>query len=342
MKIDGGDPTRTNEPIDTDGPTAKDADGPAVEDTDRLAVKVETENWEKHARITAERLRELVCRIGEHGDRFLVVQRIPDVPDVFVQVWHQRADDGTDGEYQLEHREGRDRFFGTVLTDPERVAQAMTGWARRTAGWDTGIEWTPLEHDAPEEVPELDDDVREQVEERVRELLRCGYGDRAQLTEAAEEYLVEGDHRPVSRAQARQLVDRLWVERLAEQDTWDGVTDPERLTRAFEALQGTHGITARENFTCCRSCGTSEIGAEGATDARGFVFFHSQCTEGAAAGHGLMLLYGGFDGSPETTTAVGREVVAALAAQGLSAQWDGDPGTAITVTPLDWQKRLVG
>ncbi|MDT0570140.1 hypothetical protein RM704_22150 [Streptomyces sp. DSM 3412] len=319
-----------------------EADGPAVEGTDRLAVKVETENWEKHARVTAEGLRELVRRIGDHGDRFLVVQRIPDVPDVFVQVWHQRADDGTDGEYQLEHREGRDRFFGTVLTDPECVARAMTGWARRAAGWDTGIEWTPVEHDAPEEVPELDDDVREQVEERVRELLRCGYGDRAQLTEAAEEYLVEGDHRPVSRAQARQLVDRLWVERLAEQDTWDGVTDPERLTRAFEALQGAHGITARENFTCCRSCGTSEIGAEGPSDARGFVFFHSQCTEGAAAGHGLMLLYGGFDGSAETTAAVGRDVVAALAAQGLSAQWDGDPGTAITVTPLDWHKRLVG
>ncbi|MEV6384721.1 hypothetical protein AB0M31_35555 [Streptomyces sp. NPDC051773] len=309
---------------------------------DQLAVKVGTENGEQHARITAERLRELVRRIGDHGDRFLVVQRIPDVPDVFVQVWHQRADDGTDGEYQLEHRESRDRFFGAVLTDPERVADAMTGWARRTEGWDAGIEWTPVEHDAPEEVPELDADVREQIEERVRELLRCGYDDRAQLTETAEEYLVEGDRRPVSPAQARQLVDRLWVERLAEQDTWDGVTDPERLTRAFEALQGDHSITARENFTCCRTCGTSEIGAEGPPDARGFVFFHSQCTEGAAAGHGLMLLYGGFDGSAETTAAVGRDVVAALDAQGLSTVWDGDPGTAITVTPLDWRKRLVG
>ncbi|MFF9779494.1 DUF6891 domain-containing protein [Streptomyces sp. NPDC013978] len=326
MKIDGGDP---NDMADRTDPAG-------------LAVKVETEHGEKHARITAGRLRELVRRIGDHGDRFLVVQRIPDVPDVFVQVWHQRADDGTDGEYQLEHREGRDRFFGAVLTDPERVAEAMTGWARRAEGWDTGIEWTPVEHDAPEEVPELDDDVREQTEERVRELLRCGYDDRARLSEAAEEYLVEGDHRPVSPAQARQLVDRLWVDRLAEQDTWDGVTDPERLTRAFEVLQRAHGITARENFTCCRTCGTSEIGAEGPPDARGFVFFHSQCTEGAAAGHGLMLLYGGFDGSAGTTTAVGREVVAALAAEGLSTEWDGDPGTAITVTPLDWRKRLVG
>ncbi|MDX3689248.1 hypothetical protein PV726_02635 [Streptomyces europaeiscabiei] len=316
--------------------------GDALSDTDELAIKVATENREKHARIPVERLRELVCRIGDKGDRFLIVQRIPDVPDVFVQVWHERTDDGTGGEYQLEHREGRDRFFGAVLTDPERVAEAMTGWARRTPGWETGIDWTPLDHDAPEEVPELPDDVREQVEERVRELLRCGYDDRARLSEAAEEHLVDGDTRPVSRAQARQLVDRLWVERLAEQETWDGVTDPERITRAFESLGAAHGITARENFSCCRNCGTTEIGAEGAPDARGFVFFHSQCTEGAAAGYGLTLLYGGFDDDAETTTAVGQQVVAALAAEGLSTEWDGDPTKAITVTPLNWRKRLVG
>ncbi|GAA3642822.1 hypothetical protein GCM10022267_31820 [Lentzea roselyniae] len=44
-----------------------------------------------------------------------------------------------------------------------------------------------------------------------------------------------------------------------------GETDPERLTRAFAALREA-GITARENFTCCRSCGESEIGGEGGSD----------------------------------------------------------------------------
>lgn len=111
--------------------------------------------------------------------------------------------------------------------------------------------------------------------------------------------------------------------------------------QAYEALES-RGITARENFTCCHSCGTSEIGAERGAESRRFVFFHSQCTEGAAAGHGLMLLYGGFDRSAGTTTAVGHEVVAALTAAGLSTEWDGDPASAITVTPLTWRKHLVG
>lgn len=97
-----------------------------------------------------------------------------------------------------------------------------------------------------------------------------------------------------------------------------------------------------ENFTCCRSCGQSEIGGEGETDAHGFVYFHSQCTDSAAAGHGLMLLYGGVDGSSETTAAIGHEVVAALEAAGLVADWDRDPDRAITVTPLEWRRRLVG
>lgn len=314
-------------------------DGPAGAGVEQLAVKVETENWQTHTRPSAGRLRELVCRIGGAGDRWLVVQRIPDLPDVFVQVWHEDGDDGP-GEYRLEHREGPDRFFGTVVTDPERVAAAMTGWARRADGWADGFAWAAVDHGAPQDVPELPDEVQTRVEERVRTLLACGYGTRAQLAEAAEEYLVDGAERPVSRPQAQRLVDRLWVERVAEQETWEGITGPERVGRAFEALEA-RGITARENFTCCRSCGTSEIGAE-REDARGFVFFHSQGTEGAAAGHGLVLLYGGFDGSADTTAAVGREVVAALGEAGLSTEWDGDPARSITVAPLVWRRRLVG
>ncbi|MDL5201167.1 hypothetical protein [Streptomyces sp. ALI-76-A] len=301
----------------------------------RLAVKVQTENWQTHARISAARLRELVGRIGGAGDRFLTVQRIPDIPDVFAQVWHEEG-----GDYRLEHRLGEDGFHGVNLTDPGRVAGLLTGWALQEAGWDAGVGWEPVDLGPREEVPELPDAVREKVEARVRTRLRGGYDSRRELAGLAEEYLAEGDRRPVSGAQARRLVDRLWRERLAEQETWRGVTDPERLTRAFEALDAA-GITAREHFACCRRCGMAEIGAEG-EGARGFVFFHQQSTESVAEGQGLALHYGGFDGTDGTTTSVGHEVVAALRAAGLSAQWDGRPDTALSVTDLTWHKRLVG
>ncbi|QMU74662.1 hypothetical protein GXW83_01560 [Streptacidiphilus sp. PB12-B1b] len=120
---------------------------------------------------------------------------------------------------------------------------------------------------------ELDDEEREQVESRVREVILGGYTTRAELAELAEEYLVTKDRRPVSPAQAEQLVRRLWLERVEEQADWNGETDPERLTRAFAALEA-EGVTARENFTCCRSCGQAKIGAEAEPGARGFVYFH--------------------------------------------------------------------
>ncbi|MHC5906373.1 DUF6891 domain-containing protein [Streptomyces sp. S6] len=304
-----------------------------------LEIVVGTENWERHVRVSAEQLAGLVRRIGGDGDRFLVVQRIPDLPDVFAQVWHRAG-----GDYTVEHRDGAaDRHFQVMTDGPEAVITAITGWARQEAGWDSGLAWSPLDMGPVQEVPPLDlaEDEREELENRVREVLVGGYASRAELAEVAEEYLVTKDRRPVSREQAQALADRLWLERVAEQAEWHGETDPERLTRAFAALREA-GITARENFACCRNCGQSEIGAEGEPDARGYVYFHTQCTDSAAAGHGLMLLYGGFDNSSETTSAIGHEVVAALEAAGLPTEWDRDPGRAITVTPLTWHRRLVG
>ncbi|MYR57408.1 hypothetical protein GTY54_14615, partial [Streptomyces sp. SID625] len=63
-----------------------------------LEIVVKTEKQERHLRVSAGELAALVRRIGGDGDRFLVVQRIPDLPDVFVQVWHEAG-----GDYTLEH-----------------------------------------------------------------------------------------------------------------------------------------------------------------------------------------------------------------------------------------------
>ncbi|NEC66620.1 hypothetical protein [Streptomyces sp. SID9727] len=303
-----------------------------------LSVKVETENQQTHTRVSAEKLGGLVDRIGGRGDNFLVVQRIPDIPGTFIQVWHE-----TGGDYEVEHRTGTaTSHVRTVVGDPERVVALMTRWAREEPGWDAGTAWESAGIPEPEPVPELAEEVRKRLEPRVRELLRGGYGTVRTLTETAEGYLVKDGVRPVSRAQAGKLVERLWLERVEEQRGWaDEVTDPDRLERAFARLDR-GGITAREDFTCCRSCGMSEIGAAGREDARGFVFFHGQGTESAAAGHGLALYYGGFDDSAETTAAVGREVVAALGEAGLTVMWDGSPDKAIELTDLDWRKRLVG
>ncbi|WP_405799839.1 DUF6891 domain-containing protein [Streptomyces sp. NBC_01506] len=306
-----------------------------------LDIRVKTENWQEYERISADRLGELVARMGSDDEQFVTADRIPDLPCVFIQVARN-----TDRSYTLEHRNGSDvDMFGTELPDAESVARLMVAWARQERGWDAGVVWRQVGLAGGGPVPELelDDTTRQEIEGYVRGLITCGYDGRQRLAEDAEEWLVNGDERPVSAAQAQRIVDRLWLERVEEQAGWEGETDPERIAAVFAGLD-TRGIVARENFTCCRSCGLAEIGAEseaGDTEAvRGFVFFHAQGTERVAAGGGLSLYYGGFDGSEETTTAVGREVAAALTDAGLAVKWDGEPGTAIEVTDLDWRKRL--
>ncbi|MGI5425355.1 DUF6891 domain-containing protein [Streptomyces sp. CA-179760] len=305
-----------------------------------LAVKVKTESGRAYARIAARELRELVERIGGDDGHFLIVQRIPDRPMVFIQT----ARDG-DGAYDLQHRTGPvPHMWVTRVTDPGLVAEVMVRWARQEDGWDTGVTWEREEFGLPAPPPPLAPEVSARTEECVHEMLRDGYLDIETMVRETV-YLMRGeeDSSPVSPAQAREIVERLWLERVDEQQSWSEPTDPDRLKRAFAALDRA-GIVAREDFTCCRGCGMAEIGAEadGEPGARGFVFFHHQCTRGAARGHGLSLYYGGFDGSEETTKAVGHEVVAALAVAGLSTEWDGDPGKAIDVRPLEWRKRLVG
>ncbi|MFJ2743871.1 DUF6891 domain-containing protein [Streptomyces sp. NPDC087440] len=304
--------------------------------------------------VTADALTALVHRIGGDGDRFLVIRRIPADPDRYVQVRHAHG-----GAYEVEHRDGGPpRHFAATLSGPEAVAAVLTGWARGAADdWDAGVDWEAQhrgkgqhrgerqgrgegqDHTPPpaEPIPDLPPELAEAVERYVAELVDCGYLGRVEVARAVQDtYSGEASY-----PQTWRVVDRLWSARLAEQRQWRGRTDPERITEAFGVLEG-RGITAREHFACCRACGLAEIGAQAAKDARGFVFFPTQGTAVAASGGGLSLHHGGFVTSPQVTAAVGREVVAALAAAGLVAQWDGSPDTSILLPELHWRRRLVG
>ncbi|WP_327175353.1 hypothetical protein OG599_08560 [Streptomyces sp. NBC_01335] len=301
-----------------------------------LEIKVKTEGAQSYTRPTADELTDLVLGIGGPKNRFLVVQRVPDRPGQFVQVWQEG-----DGPYELEYRAGGPAdHYRAGMSAAERVAEVMAGWARQEDDWDAGIGWELLGLPEAEPVPAPEPEVLARLEKAVRGELRGGFGTVETLTGWAADCLTKDGVSPVTQEQAREVVERLWLERVVEQEGWTGESDADRLERAFAAL-GAAGLTARQNFTCCRSCGMGEVWAEDES-ARGFVFFHSQGTASAAAGHGLALYYGGFDDSEETTTAVGGEVVAALRDAGLTVEWDGNPSKAVELPLPDWRKRLVG
>jgi hypothetical protein len=177
--------------------------------------------------------------------------------------------------------------------------------------------------------------------------LRASYDPPEDVAARALEYFSGDDELDVS-AVSTEALDAVVAEELrvleAEQAAWPAVTDNDRLARAFARLEA-RGVVARENFTCCQSCGHAEIGDEiDATEARGlrvhgYTFFHQQDTESAVEGGGVMLAYGALTaGTPDPAVAVGHEIMAMLREAGLSPEWDGAVTTRIFV-PLAWRRR---
>ncbi|MGO4205003.1 hypothetical protein AB4Z09_25350 [Rhodococcus sp. TAF43] len=170
------------------------------------------------------------------------------------------------------------------------------------------------------------------------------------------------------------LVRQVWNERLQEQQRWSAPGDYVRVAAAFADLEQ-RSILARMNFTCCVRCGTVEIDDE-RTPADppmdgwypwqqwAYTFFHMQDAEllGDEPAD-LLLSYSAFRPAPDTDPVliaaarggdetarqeivthtdgvVGRTVVDALEAQGLTVDWNGDTSHRIRVADVVWRKPL--
>ncbi|MEV6282435.1 hypothetical protein [Kribbella sp. NPDC051770] len=185
------------------------------------------------------------------------------------------------------------------------------------------------------------EDLREQVELWVRP----GFLTRAEVLEYAREFR-DDDEMPVDDQQLEALVDDVWNGRLADEASWPAHTDADRVAAAFAELDA-NGVVARMNFTCCQTCGVTEIDDERPTDrpSSGYVFFHQQDAERLAddPAH-LFLAYGTLDPEKgrvaEQDQAVGEQIRATLLAHHLPVEWDGSSTQRIAVGPLNWQRRL--
>jgi hypothetical protein len=184
------------------------------------------------------------------------------------------------------------------------------------------------------------DDVMDELRAVIRRDLRIGFTPANQIMEMALD-VIEAEDPGRFRPAAERLLEEESQALLREQAEWPSVTDCDRLDRAFDELEQ-RGIVARQNFSCCQNCGSTEIWGEvdDALDAgkaaHGHTYYHAQDSEAAAEGGGLYLAYGSVE--DDGTANVGREIVAVLNAHGLATEWDGSPRNRIRV-PLDWKRR---
>lgn len=295
-----------------------------------LAVRGRDKLDRKFAHPTAAELAERVRRLGPGDDEWLVVDRIPNMPHDVIQAGFD--EDG--GHLDVSFRIGDGPWQEAGLTH-DAAAEVFVAWAGNEPGWEGGHPWSEAEWWHPEPVPAADPEAAAVTAALAARYLVEGYRDFDQLVRDLHE-MSESDP-PVTAAQAREILTPLWRERAAAQADW-GTTDCDRLTAAFADLDRS-GIVAREHFSCCQNCGTHEIWAEADDETRGYAFFHFQDTESAVDG-ALYLSYGARADPPESTVAIGHEIVKALEAHGLRTDWNGSEKQRICITDLNWQKRL--
>jgi hypothetical protein len=121
------------------------------------------------------------------------------------------------------------------------------------------------------------------------------------------------------------------------------VTDCDKLDKAFAGLE-MKGIVARQNFTCCQTCGNAEIGDEikafaEKTEPKGYTYYHMQDTESACEYGSLYLAYGTVGGTDDDAVAIGNTIRDTMQEHGLTVEWNGKLDQRICITGLDWKKR---
>lgn len=199
----------------------------------------------------------------------------------------------------------------------------------------------------PQSVPPLSADEREralvEIDGYARRDVAGGFRTESDIVQGVTEVLSDEfknvDLSPLVAQRTRELL----LEHEQAQAAWPSVTDCDRLDRAFAELES-RGIVCRQDFTCCGTCGSAEIGDEMAAVSatgmfvRGYAFYHMQDTEAAVDGHGLYLGYGATEEGELAAVRIGHEICDALKAQSLAPDWDGSWQTRIKV-PLDWKRR---
>lgn len=197
----------------------------------------------------------------------------------------------------------------------------------------------------PSEPAAMDGDSIDALRDHIRREVAAGFYDEdVILTNAVDAFDEDVDAAQVRRA-APALLRAALAEHAAAEAQWPDITDCDRLDAAFAALE-MDGVVARQNFSCCMTCGSGEIweeiqiAQESGVPARGYTFFHMQDTDRAIDGEGIFLAYGACEDGEDAALAVGRDIVAQLEAHGLRTHWDGSWNQRIGVV-LDWQKRRV-
>lgn len=186
-------------------------------------------------------------------------------------------------------------------------------------------------------------DPAQALREYVERDVAAGFYNEAQILQNAEDAFGDEIDPITLNTKAKSALESALAARALEQLSWPEVTDCDRLDAAFADLEAEQ-IVARQNFSCCGTCGSYEIWDEAKAEeakgksVRGYAFYHMQDTESAVEGDGVYLNYGAAADGEHAAVEIGHRIVRQLEQHGLRTNWDGTLNKRIHVA-LDWKRR---
>lgn len=182
--------------------------------------------------------------------------------------------------------------------------------------------------------------IADLIRQHVDDHVRGGFLSDAQIVEAViSGFLGEAPVSVLTR-ETKKFTKAARLAVLADSNGWPSVTDCDRLDLAFADLND-EGVLARQNFSCCTTCGVDEIDRElrfkKHVSKSGYVFFTRDDVRHAV--HGLLFLaFGSRDATPASMRRIAKAALDHLRRHKLKARWSGHTDEKILIR-VKWQNR---
>jgi len=188
--------------------------------------------------------------------------------------------------------------------------------------------------------------LREEIYKQIVLDVTAGFDNRQRIIDMAVEEMSDSESNlNWLEAEIGKLTDEAFALHFEHQEQWHYSTDCDRLDEVFAELDR-NGIVARQHFTCCQTCGHTEIQnevkeTETFRPVRGYVFYHWQDTERVVSQGYLYLAYGSVSGNESDTLAVAKDIVAALERANFRVKWESSIRQRILINNVQWLRRRV-